>query len=336
MCWHIEHILCSGEEEYFNYVMGFLASTFARPGVKIPASLAFTGEQGTGKSKVFDWVRQAIGSAALKVSSGRHLTGNFNAHLDGKIFLTCEEAFWAGDKAEKGPLKDIISSDTLQIEGKFDNLVQRPNYVNTVFISNDDWMVPTDGEDARRFLVLRVSNEKKQDGKYFGAIDDEMENGGLEAMVYDLMHWNPEVIGGWDGLRNPPKTDVLREQAGMSLEGPAAKLMDIISDGAVTGRMQDGTTFHYPLNQSEPTVVADPHLKALLNPTGGRGNVAKNANKAICDLLGANAPSGELKEHVTYQTSSNDNTPVTTNDRVRTVTFPSLDDLGAVLRRYGR
>jgi len=335
MRWHIKHVLCSGNEEHFNYVMTFLASIFARPGVKIPASLAFMGEQGTGKSKVFDWVRQAIGSAALKVSSGRHLTGNFNAHLDGKIFLTCEEAFWGGEKKEEGPLKDIISSETLQIEGKFDNLVERPNYVNTVFISNNDWMVPTNGEDARRFLVLRVSNEKKQDGKYFGALDDEMENGGLEAMVYDLLRWDPKVIGGWDGLRNPPKTDALREQAGQSLEGPSAILMDIISDGAVTGRMKDGTTFHYSLKQSEPTVVADPHLKALLNPNGGRGNVAQNANKAICDLLGADAPSGELKAQVTYQTSSTDNTPVTT-DRVRTVTFSPLDKLADVLRRYGR
>lgn len=336
MRWHIEHILCSGDEEHFNYVMTFIASIFARPGVKIPASLAFMGEQGTGKSKVFDWLRRAIGAAALKVSSGRHLTGNFNAHLDGKIFLTCEEAFWGGEKKEEGPLKDIISSETLQIEGKFDNLVERPNYVNTVFISNNDWMVPTNGEDARRFLVLRVSNEKKQNAKYFGAIDDEMENGGLEAMVYDLMHWNPSVIGGWDGLRNPPKTDALRSQAGQSLEGPAAILMDLISDGAITGRMKDGTTFHYPLNQSDPTVVADPHLKALLNPNGGRGNVAQNANKAIGELLGADAPSGELKAQVTYQTNSTDNTLVTTNDRVRYVTFPSLDDLKVVRQRYGR
>lgn len=335
MRWHIKHILCSGNKKHFKFVMTFLASIFARPGVKIPASLAFTGEQGTGKSKVFDWVRQAIGSAALKVSSGRHLTGNFNAHLDGKVFLTCEEAFWAGDKAEKGPLKDIISSDTLQIEGKFDNLVERPNYVNTVFISNDEWMVPTDGEDARRFLVLRVSNKKKQDGKYFGAIDDEMENGGLEAMVYDLLRWDPGVIGGWDGLRNPPKTDALREQAGQSLEGPAAILMDIISDGAVTGRAKDGTTFHYPLDDEQETIVADSHLKVILNPRGGRGNVAKAANRAVHDFLGADAHSGDLKVQVTYQNSSGDNTPVTTNERVRYVTFPPLNKLD-VLKRYGR
>lgn len=333
---HIKHILCNGDEECDQFTMTYLASLFQRPGTKIPASLAFIGEQGTGKSKVFDWVRRAIGSAALKVSSARHLTGNFNAHLDGKIFLTCEEAFWAGDKAAEGPLKDIISSDTLPIEGKFENVVERPNYVNPVFISNNDWTVPTNGEDARRFLVQRVSNAVKQNAKYFGALDDEMETGGLEAMVYDFMHWNPEVIGGWDGLRNPPKTDALREQAGQSLEGPAAILMDIISDGAVTGRMKDGSTFHYPLNQSEPTVVADPHLKALLNPNGGRGNVAQNANKAICDLLGADAPSGELKAQVTCQNSSTDNTPVTTNDRVRYVTFPSLDTLADVRRRYGR
>lgn len=335
MRWHILHVLCDGDETAFNYVMTYIASLFQRPGVKIPAALAFVGEQGTGKSKFFDWLRRAIGSAALKVSSSRHLTGNFNAHLDGKILLVCEEAFWAGDKASAGPLKDIISSETIPIEGKFENVVERRNTVNTVFISNNDWLFPTDGEDARRFLGLRVSNAKKQDAKYFGALDDEMENGGMEAMVYDLMHWDPAVIGGWEGLRSPPRTDVLRQQIAHSIAGPAAILLDIIETGALSGRMPDGTTFHYPLSEDNTTMVADAHLKSVLVPQGGRGNIAQEANKAIDTLLGKDARS-DNKHSISFQANSMDNTSQTTNERVRGVVFPSLQNLENVLHRYGR
>lgn len=139
---HIKENICGGDDDIFNFFMTWLASLFARLGAKVPSSLAIIGEQGTGKSKLFDWMRKAIGASALKVSAGRHLTGNFNAHLDGLILLVCEEAFWAGDKSAAGVMKDLISSDTLQIEGKFENVVERANYVNIVFISNNKWSVP--------------------------------------------------------------------------------------------------------------------------------------------------------------------------------------------------
>ena len=334
---HIFNIMCNGNEDYFNFVMTFIASMFQRPWVKIPSALAFMGDQGTGKSKVFDWIRKAIGDAALKISSGRHLTGNFNAHLDGKIFLTCEEAFWAGDKSAAGPLKDIISSDTLQIEGKFENVTQRPNYVNVVFISNEDWVVPADGEDARRFLALRVSNAHKQDGVYFGAIDDQMENGGIEAMVHEFMNWNPECIGGWEGLRNPPKTEVLKEQAGMSLHGAAAILLNILKNGELAGRGEDGQSFYYELSDTEETILADRHLKAVLLPGADnkRGNLARQANSAIKELLGAEAHSGQGKTEVEYLKASNDTTPEKTGTRVRYVTVPPLNSLKDKIAAYG-
>lgn len=233
---HIRDQLCGGNRDHFNWVMTWLALIFAQPGVKVPSSIAVIGEQGTGKSKVFDWLRRAVGCAALKVSAARHLTGNFNAHLDGKVLLVCEEAFEGGDKPSAGVLKDLITSETLQIEGKHANLVERPNYVAVVFISNNSWVVPTDGEDARRFLVLHCLDTRKQDAAFFGAIDDQMENGGLEAMVHELTHWEPEAVGlSWASLRNPPVTDGLRQQAGMGLHGPAARLVNILESGVLSG-----------------------------------------------------------------------------------------------------
>ena len=105
---HVRHVICGGDEALYQYVMAWSASPFARPGVKVPSSIAVRGAQGTGKSKFFDWLRAAMGCAAMKVSQGKHLTGSFNAHLDGKLLLVCEEAFWAGDKAAAGVIKDLI------------------------------------------------------------------------------------------------------------------------------------------------------------------------------------------------------------------------------------
>lgn len=337
---HIRDQICGGDDDLFNWVMTWLASLFARPGVKIPSAIAVQGEQGTGKSKVFDWVRRAIGAAAIKISNGRHLTGNFNAHMDGKIFMTCEESFWGGEKAAAGIIKDLISSDTLQIEGKFANVVERPNYVNLAFVSNDAWMIPTDNEDARRFCVLTCLPTKKQDAAFFGAIDDQMESGGLAAMVCELIHWDPKAVGlTWDSLRNPPVTEGLRQQVGMGLRGAMAHLAAIIESGELSGREGDATTFYYDLDEDVATDVARSHLMAALYPDKSRGNMNAEAKDAIAKLLGDDADGGENKRVVHYfggfkpgeDTRDNRKT-----EKARFVTFPPLSVLRAKLRQYGR
>lgn len=337
---HIKDNLCHGDDKHFAWFMTWLASIFARPGVKVPSSLAIIGEQGTGKSKVLDWVRRAVGASALKVSAMRHLTGNFNAHLDGLILLVCEEAFWAGNKAEGGVIKDLISSETLQIEGKFQNVVERPNYVNIVFISNNKWSVPVDGEDARRFFVLEASTAQKKNSAYFGAIDDQMENGGLEAMIHELMNWDPACIGGWNNLRYPPVTDSLRQQAGMGLSGPTARLVDGLEAGIISGRTPDGDQFYYVLNDKEPTDVTRLHLVCFMNADGGRGNLTQEMKDAIVAILGAGADHGDEKKRIEYAGGWNrdalEREKRVTSDRERYVTVPALNDVKEVLARYGR
>ncbi|MES2666103.1 MAG: bifunctional DNA primase/polymerase [Pseudomonadota bacterium] len=352
---HIRDQLCGGNMDHFNWVMTWLASIFARPGVKVPSSLAVIGEQGTGKSKVFDWLRRGIGCAALKVSAARHLTGNFNAHLDGKVLLICEEAFWGGDTQSAGVLKDLITSETLQIEGKFANLVERPNYVAVVFISNNSWVVPTDGEDARRFLVLHCLDTRKQDAGFFGAIDDQMENGGLEAMVHELTHWQPEAVDlSWTSLRNPPVTDGLRQQAGMGLRGPLARLVSILENGVLSGREADGSVFYYALSDDQPTPILRHHMVAALNHTPERGNMTGETKAAIDAILGTDADGGDNKKVVPYfgdtRRLSDDETSAMMKDdgadptllrvvmkgKGRVVTIPALSSLAPILARYGR
>jgi hypothetical protein len=40
--------------------------------------------------------------------------------------------------------------------------------------------------DERRFFVFDVDDSKKQDSVYFSAIQNELDAGRLEAMLYDL------------------------------------------------------------------------------------------------------------------------------------------------------
>lgn len=334
---HVLNVLCGGNEEHFAWVMTFAASPFARPGVKVPSSIAFTGAQGTGKSKFFDWLREAMGCAALKVSQGKHLVGSFNAHLDGKLLVVAEEAFWAGDKAAAGVIKDLISSDTLTIEAKFENAVTRPNYVSVVFISNEEWIIPTDGADARRFFVRNVGDARKEDFAYFAAIDAQMKAGGLEAMVYELTNWNPEEHGlTWDSLRTPPKTDALKAQTGMGLSGPMAALVAALEEGTIEGRTDSGDVFFYDLNEDEETRVARPHISAILGIKKGRGNETVEGRRALETLFGKEALN-DNKADVPYFGEVNEGSRVNkTAWNARFVTVPPMQAVRETLKQYGR
>jgi hypothetical protein len=143
----------------------------------------------------------------------RHLAGNFNAHLRDTCLLFADEALWPGDPQAEAALKRLLTEDTLFIEPKGVNGFKCPNFLHVIMASNEEWVVPA-GPDARRFAVFEVSSERKQDTAYFQALDEERKNGGLEAMLYDLLNLD---LKGWHP-RKLVKTDALRDQQLSSLD----------------------------------------------------------------------------------------------------------------------
>ena len=297
------------DEKLFNWVMTWLADLFQNPGRKLGSSIALIGDQGTGKSKLWDHVRLAIGCHATKITSRKALVGNFNAHLDAKILVVAEEAFWSGDKEAAGTLKDHISSETITIERKGVDQAEKSNYIRFAFVSNEEWVIPTDDNaDARRFAVFRVNNNRKvssdkdkENIQFFKDIDVQMANGGLEAMTHELMNWDPAENGlTWDALRSPPKTAALQEQASYGLSGEKGALMSVIEAGVLSGIAKDGTAFTYDLSEDEPTPVLREHLVVAIRGKGTHGGAAKATANAVRDLLGKDAYKPDSKKNIEF------------------------------------
>ena len=122
--------------------------------------------------------------------------------------------------------------------------------------SNSEWIVPAT-EDERRFFVLEVGDAKQQDTTYFAAIDKQMENGGAEAMLYDLLNYD---YGGVD-LRNPPKTQWLAEQVEQGLDDKESWLLEILRSGQISEA--NGS---YMLQQDRETDVQRRDMPLHLSP----------------------------------------------------------------------
>jgi hypothetical protein len=87
-----------------------------------------------------------------------------------------------------------------------------PNLIRLMMASNNEWVIGA-GNEARRYLVLDVSEAKMQDKAYFAAIVEQLDQGGREAMMHDLMRLD---LKNFD-LRTIPQTKALLDQKLLSM-----------------------------------------------------------------------------------------------------------------------
>lgn len=237
---HIRDNVCQGKEDRFNWVMGWFASIVQHPATKCETSLGLRGKEGVGKTKVGEVMKRILGRHYISVADPRYITGQFNSHMLSCLLLHSEEAFWAGDKKAEGKLKDLITGKTHPVEFKGRDSIWVDNYIRLLVTSNETWMAPV-GKEGRRFTVLDVADTHMQDKPYFIAIDEEMKNGGTEALLHYLLHFDLSVTD----IRKVLNTSALTEQKLSSLTPEESWLFDLVSRGYMP--YGTGINAHEPL-----------------------------------------------------------------------------------------
>lgn len=210
---HVKEIICCNDEVNYDYLIKWMARAVQYPASPGQVAIVLQGGRGAGKGFFVQMFGNLFGRHFLQVSNASHLVGNFNAHLRDALIMFSDEAFYAGDRKHNSTLKTLITEDILPIEGKGVDVEFGQNYTHLIMASNEEHVVRT-GIDERRFFILRVSEDKKQDTEYFDKMAKEMEAGGRE----NLLHFLREVDLEGFQVRNVPKTVALREQTDMSLD----------------------------------------------------------------------------------------------------------------------
>jgi Family of unknown function (DUF5906) len=226
---HIEEVLANGDKKVADYILKWSAWSVKHPGEQAEVALAFIGGRGTGKGVFGRAMVQIFGTHGLHIAHSKHLVGAFNRHFLHCALLFVDEAFWAGDKQGEGALKALITEPTLTIEPKGVDLFTVRNCLHVIMASNEDWIVPA-GADERRFAAFRVSDARRGDKAYFDALNAELENGGLAAMLHDLLAMD---LGDWHPRQNVPQTRALLDQKIESLRGIDRVIADIAHEGSV-------------------------------------------------------------------------------------------------------
>jgi Family of unknown function (DUF5906)/Bifunctional DNA primase/polymerase, N-terminal len=221
---HIKDNICTGNSLYFAYMMNWMALLVQQPAEQGQVAIILRGMKGVGKGILGNVLRQLFGQHGMYVSKSKHLVGAFNSHLRDCVLLFADEAFFAGDRAAEGTLKSLITEDTLTIEPKGQNVILCKNHLHIVMASNEDWVVPA-SLDERRYFVLDVGDERRQDLAYFAAILEQMKGGGYAAMLHELLSRDISQFQ----VRKVPNTGALEDQKKHSFKTEIAWFYEVLT-----------------------------------------------------------------------------------------------------------
>ena len=208
---HIRTVVCRKNEELFHWFMSWLADMVQRPGAKPKTAVALRGKPGAGKSVIAEYFCKIFGPHSTTLSQQKDLTGQFNWHMANAVFVSVEEAFFSGDKSAKSRMKALITQETLDLEKKFVDRIELPNFSRFLITSNEKWAVPADPGD-RRWFILDVDGKYANDKTHFEPIQKAKNGDGPACLLNYLLNYayDPAI------LLHPPMTEAKTDIALMS------------------------------------------------------------------------------------------------------------------------
>lgn len=247
-------IICSGNEEHFDYLMKREAKIAQERTRTEVGSVYRTEQEGTGKGTWCNGLGHLYGSHYMEIGKPEHIIGKHNEHLETLLKVTADEALFVGNPLHRNTLWGLITEPTFTVEPKFVGAYSAHNHMNIDITTNAKHVVPV-GPSARRIFMPTVSPERAGDLDYFNRLNEELRDGGYEALLYHLLY---EVdITDFD-VRKVPKTAGLREQAALSRHSVDALVEELCHEGrlpwaeiyewpdvAITTGEEDGRGFDY-------------------------------------------------------------------------------------------
>lgn len=225
---YIHEVLCAGDERLSAWVTNWFAQAVQYPHEKPGTALILKGAQGSGKTTLTNLLR-AIFHATHVISADRPeaLLGKHNAHLRDAVFVVADEAVFAGDPAANNRLKAFVTDPMVTVEPKGIDSVSVPSFHRLVMTTNEDHVIRAE-TDARRWVLLEVSDAKVGDAAYFNTLYAVLKPSHPEvrAFLRDLAAMPVDH----DAVRRAPTTVGLIGQVIQSLPAPLQWLYEMLRD----------------------------------------------------------------------------------------------------------
>lgn len=213
---HITNVWNSKNEKNAEFCLNFLAH--ALTGHKLNVALFLKSGEGTGKSIIVEFIINHVIGDALGLSTSRvNQLLKFNSQIMGKILL-CLEELPTSSKSEwhnvSDYLKDLITSDKVDIEKKFAECYQTVNLISLIIITNNENTIKF-GKDARRYMMCDISHDMVGNTDYFQKLVKACNRETGEAFFMYLLE-RYEATKHYD-MSLTPLTDAKKEMKNRNL-----------------------------------------------------------------------------------------------------------------------
>lgn len=202
--------------ESAKYFLDWNAQIFQQPAKKTGVALILKGQEGVGKNRATDLLRAMHGSERFlqTATPATTLYGRFNRLREGRTLVVINESSGTDNFAAIEVIKDMITCDEFQSEGKGTNAYTLNCFSRFLFTTNNDNILKVN-PDSRRYVVIEVSSALKGDTEYFkrlsAAIDDA---DGRYAFYRYLMGRDISCV---DWINDRPVTEYYMQMVNLNL-----------------------------------------------------------------------------------------------------------------------
>jgi len=226
----IKEVICAGDHVNFQYLIGWLATSFQQPEKPAGVAVIMQGASGIGKSMFGKFLAGIWGSNSQTIHNKSNIFGEFNALMRNVAFLFADEVRLVGGGEDgDGQLKGLITEPTFTLTLKGVDSMTVPNCLKILVATNSENFINA-RNDERRYFVLEVSPARAGNFEYFNTLSKHLESTEVQAaFLYDMLTFPIAKVGF--NIKAPPVTSGLLKQKIESLAPEFAFIYDALHQG---------------------------------------------------------------------------------------------------------
>ena len=184
--YHIEHVICRDDKDKINYLMSFTKNIFNKR--KNSTAPILYGDRRIGKSVFCQLFNKILPRLYCSSANGDLVKNDKSGVIFDNMVCVLEEVSDdfknAAETCQR--IKEYISSDTIGCRKLFHDQYQMINRTSFIINTNNIESIYFDSEYDARYVVFEVSNEYKENIKYF----DNLMNAYNNKDVLRYFYWN--------------------------------------------------------------------------------------------------------------------------------------------------
>ena len=201
---HIRVLVDDGQgdiDEYFNYLVDWLAHLFQYPEEKTLTMIILKGGEGTGKSLLFQQIGYMLGDKYTFTTANavRDLFGNFNSVGKNKLLVNIDEVEMSQTEKVYEQLKQLITRNTAFINEKHEKPMHINDYSRYLMTTNNECVLKI-SDTNRRFVAFESIHPARKD---IDEVKDAFFNDKALKLLYNYLMSRDISTRIW---KNFPKT----------------------------------------------------------------------------------------------------------------------------------